>query len=105
MYLEIPFKKLNKEKAEKTLYNYLKPNNPNLNKWEVIVDIPEPISFESNFQILTDNNTIEPFNKIDPIFNIDTIGNFTKALRKLRVFLPYNIDISGIQLEKIVYGK
>lgn len=49
----------------------------------VIVDIPEPISFESALLI---SDKAESFIDCDPVFNRQTIGGFKKSLRMVRVF-------------------
>jgi len=57
--------------------------------WQVIVDLPEPISFESNIFIVDSEGSFEEFSKCDELFSGSEISDtFTKALRKVRVFSP-----------------
>jgi len=90
-----------KLKTETLIWKSLKNVFPNLKPYEVIIDIPEPISFESNFQII-DEETIKSFNEIDPIFNVSSIENFTKALRKIRIFVPTYITPKENEIVKFI---
>ena len=90
-----------KLKAETLIWKSLKERFPNLKPYEIIIDIPEPISFESNFQII-DENKVLSFNEIDPIFNNSTLENFTKALRKVRIFVPEYITEKENEIIKFV---
>jgi len=90
-----------KLKTETLIWKSLKNSFPNLKPYEIIIDIPEPISFESNFQII-DGEEIKLFNEIDPIFNISTIENFTKALRKIRIFVPTYISSNENEIAKFI---
>ena len=49
----------------------------------VIVDVPEPISFESDLRIV---DLRAPFIDCDPVFNRSSIKGFSTSLRKVRVF-------------------
>ncbi|MCF0237191.1 MAG: HD domain-containing protein [Sphaerochaetaceae bacterium] len=60
--------------------------------FEVIVDIPEPISFETDILLLDQNGNKTPFSQADDLFKGKEVSEaFTKALRKIRVFSPVNI--------------
>jgi hypothetical protein len=71
---------------EDSLYNILKKDHPNLRPDQVIIDIPEPISFEIDIPILFKNGELSSFKEIDDIFNKSIIKNFEKSLRKVRIF-------------------
>ena len=59
--------------------------------WQIIVDLPEPISFESNIRLVNHDGTYAEFSKCDELFSGSQISDtFTKALRKVRVFSPVN---------------
>lgn len=73
---------------ENKVYEKLKVIYPQLEYYEVIVDIPEPIKFESNIAIFGTSGQIIPFNQIDPLFNKDIKDLFSKSLRKVRIFTP-----------------
>ena len=52
----------------------------------VIIDIPEPISFEVNLSIRRDQELVQ-FMDSDTVFGGPVVAGFTRALRRLRVFL------------------
>ncbi len=58
-----------------------------LEDWEVILDIPEPISFEVNLKIHHDGEFV-PFSGSGSVFTRSLVENFTANLRKTRLFLP-----------------
>lgn len=60
-------------------------------KWQIIVDLPEPISFESNIRLVNPDGSWDEFSKCDELFSGSQISDtFTTALRKVRVFSPVN---------------
>lgn len=56
---------------------------------EVIIDIPENVSFEIDLPI-EKNNMVIPFIDSGTLFSRKVVDGFTSALRKIRVFLPGN---------------
>ncbi|MEL3911783.1 HD domain-containing protein [Treponema pedis] len=92
--VEIPFNPLNKRHTEledlkdrknkevliaEKLSTFLKEK---IEAEDVLIDIPEKISFESDLFIRDENTT---FNKSSAIFSEDFIGTFVPALRKIRL--------------------
>jgi hypothetical protein len=59
-----------------------------LESHQVIVDIPEPILFESDIPLILKDGSSLPFDKADTIFSQDVGKAFTKNLRKTRIFTP-----------------
>ncbi len=59
-----------------------------LESYQVIIDIPEPILFESDIRLVQKDGSSLPFNKADTIFSQDVGKAFTKNLRKTRIFTP-----------------
>jgi HD superfamily phosphohydrolase len=55
---------------------------------QVIIDIPESISFESEIPIVKDDKTVHRFTELDQLFSHDIGKAFTKSLRKFRIFTP-----------------
>ena len=55
--------------------------------WEVILDIPEPISFEVELKIHRSGKFI-PFSGSGSVFSAAIVEDFTANLRKTRLFLP-----------------
>lgn len=64
---------------------------------EVIVDIPEPISFETDLPILHENGSISTFGEVDHLFSYDIGRVFTKSLRKFRIFTPHTISSGTLE--------
>ncbi|MGD9926345.1 MAG: phosphohydrolase, partial [Sphaerochaeta sp.] len=64
---------------------------------EVIVDIPEPISFETDLPILHENGSISTFGEVDYLFSYDIGRVFTKSLRKFRIFTPHTISSGTLE--------
>lgn len=59
---------------------------------EIIVDIPEPVSFEADIPILSEQGELFPFSEVDQIFSYDIGRVFTKSLRKFRIFTPPSVS-------------
>lgn len=53
----------------------------------VIIDVPEPISFEIDLPIFYDAGIVS-FNKSESVFSPPVIRGFTNSLRKIRLILP-----------------
>jgi HD superfamily phosphohydrolase len=87
----------NRTKAEKFIFNLLKDNYPNLREEQLIIDIPEPISFEVDIPILFKNGEVTSFKDLDGIFSNSVIKGFEKALRKVRIFTIDEISINEIE--------
>ncbi len=69
--------------------------------YEVLIDIPEPISFEVDLPILR-NGEYVPFTSSGSVFSGPVVKGFTDSLRKLRIYLPAELSVqvkeSGIDL-------
>ncbi|MGD1822314.1 MAG: HD domain-containing protein [Pleomorphochaeta sp.] len=85
-----------RNKYENIIYNELKKNHPTLRHDQVIIDIPEPISFEIDIPILFKTGKIESFKQIDDIFNQNVIKGFERSLRKMRIFTINEITIEEV---------
>jgi HD superfamily phosphohydrolase len=75
---------------ENKLFEKLKRtgNYPSLQPFEIIIDIPEPISFETDLPLVLENGNCIPFCEYDTLFSVDIGKAFTKSLRKTRIFTP-----------------
>ena len=60
------------------------------NPWDVIIDIPEDISFETSLTVIGKNGDQKTFSQTDPVFSAPVIESFSGSLRKIRVFIPVN---------------
>ena len=58
------------------------------NPWDLIIDIPENISFEASLPVIGKDGDIKTFSQTDPVFSAPVIRSFTDSLRKIRVFVP-----------------
>lgn len=71
---------------EKKIFDILKVTHPNIREDEVIVDIPEPISFESDILLVFPDGTTSTFKNHNELFTKEVRENFIKTLRKTRIF-------------------
>ena len=67
-----------------------------LESHQVIVDIPEPILFESDIPLILKDGSSLPFDKADTIFSEDVGKAFTKNLRKTRIFTPSYVTAEAL---------
>ncbi len=56
---------------------------------QVIIDIPEPISFEVHVPVLYHDFSVS-FSETETVFQPDVIRRFSATLRKMRIFMPEN---------------
>lgn len=58
--------------------------------YQVIVDVPEKISFETDISIIGTDGKVRPFREADELFSETGVAYaFTKTLRKVRVYSPF----------------
>ncbi len=75
--------------VEKELSRQLSnPGGNTVESWEVIIDIPETISFEANIPIIDKQGGISLFTQASSVFSNPVIEGFSKSLRKIRIFVP-----------------
>jgi uncharacterized protein len=67
---------------------------------EVVVDVPEKISFEVNLPIRV-GNELRPFTSLGTLFSASEAENLPGVLRKIRLLLPRE-KTDGLDIEKIV---
>lgn len=77
--------------VEDWLYRSLKVRYKELAPYEVVIDIQEPVSFESDTMVIDDKGC-EPFTKASRIFGSDVARQFTLSLRTVSVFTPSYVD-------------
>jgi len=58
------------------------------NPWDIIIDIPENISFEASLPVIGKDGHLKTFSQTGPVFSSPVIKSFTDSLRKIRVFVP-----------------
>ena len=90
---------------ENALYLKLKPLYPELKEYEVIIDIPEPINFESHIAIIDDDNQVKDISDSDMVFNCELSHLFQHSLRKVALYTPeyVNKEDAKLALSKYLY--
>ncbi len=78
--------------VEWRIFQKLSPSYPSLKPWQVVIDIPEPISFESDMPVLSKDGSVSSFLEKDQLFQSDISQVFTRCLRKTRLYLPPSVD-------------
>ena len=81
-----------KEEMEGAIWQRLKENYPSLEEWEVIIDIPEPISFESHIALLSEDGSVRDIEDGDMVFTGEVSHLFCKSLRRVALYLPSYIE-------------
>jgi hypothetical protein len=79
-------------RAEDDLFRVLSPRYPALRRWEVVIDIPEPITFDATMPILRNDDSLSDFATEDRLFSSDVGRTFSSCLRFTRVYLPSYVD-------------
>lgn len=77
---------------EDRIHTALAKKYPALRPWEIVIDIPEPISFEADMPVRMPDGTLKPFLAVDQLFQSDLGHVFERCLRKTRVFAPAYVD-------------
>lgn len=81
-----------KEEMERSLFFALKRDYPLLEEWEVIIDIPEPINFESHIPIIGSDGVMREILNEDMVFTGEVSALFQKSLRKVALYLPSYVE-------------
>ena len=87
------FKRLD---VEARIHEGLSRKHPGLEEWEVVIDIQEPVSFESDTMILTQEGP-RPFKELTQLFSSDAAARFTASLRSLSVYTPSYMSTAEVQ--------
>lgn len=88
--------------AEDRVYRALKAKYTDLKPYEVVIDIPEPISFEADIDILSKDGKTEKFPSVTKLFTKDVVERFSSSLRNYTLFLPSYVASSDA--EASLYG-
>lgn len=83
--------------AERTRFEQELADRLGVPSHHLVIDIPEPISFESDIPILTEDGTLSSFTLLDQIFSHDIGRVFTKSLRKFRIFTHPSITTEDLE--------
>lgn len=96
-----------RRKFEKEIFSYLTKSYPDLKEYEVILDIPEPINFETNINIIKEDGSVHLIDDERLVFSSGVSREFQKSLRKVSLFLPSYISQKDARtvFEGIAYGR
>ncbi len=83
--------------AEDRIWDGLKEKYPALQRFEVVIDIPEPISFESDVRIIMEDGTSKSFGEVTNLFTKDVGKQFSKSLRVVSVFTPEYVSKESVE--------
>ena len=86
-----------RQKFENKLFELLNDRYQELKEHEVIIDIPEAISLQSDMPVLLPDGNVLPFFAVDELFTIEVVFSFTTSLRKFRIFTPDYVLSSEVQ--------
>ncbi|MFA5467579.1 MAG: HD domain-containing protein [Sphaerochaetaceae bacterium] len=97
LYAEVQHTRLLNDKhytraVEEAIWNALKGRYRELSPLEVIIDIPEKLSFEGDLLIEMEDGTLQEFAQVDPLFGSSMVELFTTSIRKVALFLPPYVD-------------
>ena len=84
-------------KAEDMIYSSLKKKYAGLKKYECIIDIPEPINFESSMLLKRKDGSISEIRENESVFNKEVGSLFSSRLRKLSIFLPHYVSLDDLK--------
>lgn len=77
-----------RDSLEKEIFSILSPSYPELKEYEVIIDIPEPINFETHIKIVEPDGSIHDIESERMIFSGEVSQEFQRNLRRVSLFLP-----------------
>lgn len=81
-----------KQDLETQIFEHVRRTCEGLEKHEVIIDIPEQVSFESDIPMLMDDGSCRPFHAVDELFTPPVVRAFVNSLRKVRLYLPAHVE-------------
>lgn len=96
-----------REALELRLYEKLSPAYPALKPYEVIIDIPEPINFETHIKVIEPDGEMHDIEKERMIFSGEISQVFQSNLRKVALYLPPEIrkDDAENAFSEVVDGR
>ncbi len=85
-----------REKAEKAVFERLKDEYPALEEYQVVIDIPEPVNFETSIKILHHDGRVGGIDG-NTVFSNDVGRHFSSQLRKLSLFVPDYVTFASAE--------
>ena len=80
--------------AERMIFSALRRKYRALKEYETIIDIPEPVNFESSMLLLRKNGEVTPIREDESVLSREVGMVFSSVLRKLSIFLPHYVSFS-----------
>ncbi len=78
---------------ERVIAEELKEQYPELKEHLVVLDIPEPVNFESDIRVRGSDSCGDiSFHQASTLFSPDTVARFTSSLRDFRLFVPEYVE-------------
>lgn len=68
----------------------------NLNDTDIVIDIPEPVSFETDLGVRVDGK-VEKFIDMTSLFNPKSMASLTASLRRIRIYAHPRVDRKSIE--------
>ncbi len=90
---------------ENTIYSLLVKKYGKLKEHEVIIDIPEPINFESSIDIADENGNIRSSRDEDMVFTGEVSLLFQRRLRKTALYLPRYVETEDARRAFLEYSE
>ena len=97
---------LTRYKAEERILHALEGKYPSLKETDVVIDIPEPISFESDIQIMSPDGSVSDASDVGLIFQ--KAGKlFSASLRNAALYLPSYVseEDAAAAFQEVRHGK
>lgn len=96
-----------REALELVIFEKLRKNYPDLKKYEVIIDIPEPINFETHIKVVEPDGEVHDIESERMIFSGEVSQVFQSNLRRVALYLPDNIKRADAELvfAEVVNGR
>lgn len=83
--------------AERMLYERLKEKYGSLKEYETVIDIPEPVNFESSMLLLRRDGSLSAIKEEETVLPREVGALFSSRLRKLSIFLPHYVSLSDAE--------
>lgn len=68
----------------------------NLSETDIVIDIPEPIDFETNLMVKTSGGR-EAFSRRTALFGPEALLSLVRSLRKIRIFVHPRVDAASLK--------
>ena len=77
---------------EQELHRILARHSTGLGEHDVIIDIPEDVSFESDIPVVGEDGTVRPFSQAGELFSKAVVNALTGSLRKIQLYTKVEVD-------------